>query len=79
MEARRLVSKVRHLTGSFYRGQYRPDLPRKTVAEAIRLRRKFTRRRHPSGIDAVRCCFPASSIPTHLAFVSEWPVDRANV
>jgi hypothetical protein len=44
MDARRLVSKIKHLTGSYYRGEPRADYDRQTCAAALRIGRKSYRR-----------------------------------
>jgi hypothetical protein len=84
MATRRLVSMIRHKTGSMYRGTERDDFPRKLVADAIRLSRRISRKRPDGrpclrgGLDAVRMTRPASAIPAHPDFLPAWQVDRAN-
>jgi hypothetical protein len=80
MDARRMVSKIRHLTGSLYRGEPNRDLPRVAVARAIREHRRMCPHVRPatSGSNAYRMLNPAASIPTRAEYIPHWPVDPAN-
>lgn len=77
MNARRLVAKIRHRTGSMHRGASR-EIPRDSVADAIRTLRRWRPGTHPSGMNALRMLNPASSIPTRAEYLTTIDVDRAN-
>lgn len=44
-EAKRLVSQVKHLTGSYYRGKPRQGVDRQLLAQAMRIGRRVYRKR----------------------------------
>jgi len=89
MNAKRLVSSVRHLTGSLYRGHER-QIPRSEVARSLKEWRRISAgapslNRQParglqctSGANAFRMLHPSSSVPTRQEFTVYWPVDQAN-
>jgi hypothetical protein len=75
MKASRLVSKIRHLTGSLYRN-HSNLIPRTEVARALKRHRKMGLRIQ-AGLNVFRVHNPASGGPTRLDYVSAWNTDLA--